>query len=236
MAKSKTAKPEAPAKRISNLDEFLSRKKSYDDSLSTYNDSMTNHAKLISIGMQKTNSTKPTKDEVDEMLYEGGSANTFSHNYTNSATGKPESKKAKLVQKTSSKIAPVKSNTYTGKASVDKDGVSYQQEVTVPIYKAPTQRIEFEDTSLQRQVTPSPQAKKEVVEKAKTKAYQSLPGYKKVDSSDPKYKNQREYSKFVKDNGPAKDDAFKKATIEARKKILNKNSAKVLPKKNNTAG
>ena len=179
--------------------------------------------------MSKTASRKPTKEEADEMKYEGNEDNVITHNYTDLNTGNDVSKKARLVQKTSSKIAPVKSNTYTGKAKVDPDGVGYQQEFTLPIYKAPTQRIEYDD-SLQK--TPVIQAKPQdpvvAKEKVKADASQRMPGYKRVASSDPKYKRFREYATYVKKEGVATEDPFKKATLEARKRLLQKNSA---PKK-----
>lgn len=220
--KKSTAKVESKPLRIADYNEYLSRKGAFDDSTSTYNDSIRNHGKLLGIGMTKTNSKKPTKDEISEMLYEGGNQNTFSHKYTNVNTNEDITKKAKLFQKTSSKIAPIKTNTYTGKTKIDQDGVGYQQEIALPIYKKPTQRVVYDNVI--EKVSVKPEIKNQIIEeKLKAVNTQKSQGYEKVASSDPKYKNQREYSTYVKKDGSTKEDPFKKATLEARKKILQKN-------------
>jgi len=192
--KKSTAKTESKPLRIADYNEYLSRKGAFDDSTSTYNDSIRNRAKLLGMGMKEISTSIPTKEEAAEMLEEGGVANVVKNN----------GKKETVYQKTSGKIAPVKNSTLR---------TSSGSEITIPIYKEPSQRVVYDET-----------LKRTAPEKAKVSASQRLPGYKRVASSDPKYKNQREYSTYVKKEGEAKEDPFKKATLEARKRILQKNS------------
>ncbi len=211
-------KKKPASKKIANLAEYTSRKQAFDDSTTTYQNSIKNHNKLISAGLTKTKSISATKDEQDEMLINGGQMNNFTHSYTDPKTGQTIKKSVKMYQKTTNKIAPVKSNTYTGKPSIDEDGVSYQQEITLPIYKAPSQVVEY---------TPDLNPIKEDVKKEVVIGKRTSGGdIKKVISQNKKYANQREYSTYEKSDGKLVEDKFKQEIINRRKAILEKNSIK----------
>jgi len=228
--KKAAATPKPSVLRIADYNEYVSRKRAYDDSSTTYQNSIDNHNKLLAIGMKKTGSSKPTKDEADEMLVTGGTMNNFKHSYTDES-GNTVNKKAKLFQTTSSKIAPVKTNTYTGKALTDADGVSYQQETTIPIYKAPSQRVAYDD-SIDRKAAEIVKQQAPAEKARDLHAKRSVGGYKKVASSDPKYKNLREYSTYKQNSDSLVEDPFKKKMIENRNKTLSKPTTKALPKRN----
>jgi len=199
--KKTTTKPESKPLRRADYEEYLSRKRAYDDSTNTYNDSIKNHAKLLSIGMKQI-ASEPAGDEVNDLLINGGVSNKVTSN----------GKTVTLPQRTNAKIAPVTSNTYR-----DSSG----KEVILPIYKAPTQRVAYTET-----------VERTAPEKAKASNTQRIVGgYKKVGSSDPKYKGLREYATYKQNSDSLAEDKFKKKVIETRNKALTTPRVKTVPKK-----
>lgn len=219
--------------RISDYAEYVSRKQAYDDSTSTYKDSIKNHNRLIALGMEKTGSSKPKKEDLDKLLKDDKINKKYTHEFGDSSN--PIKKTTTVQQKTSSKIAPRKINNYVGKPLVDEDGVSYQNEIQLPIYTKPKQEVVYEPDDLSRPPVDLPLDEVKETVKKKSITERTVGGdYKKVPSKNPKYSGNREYSKFEKNEGEIVEDQFKKSTLERRNRVLNKSTAKVTPKNTKT--